>query len=64
MVDSLELGGTGKTVALSFVVPAELFDAVTTIVPRRRFEQDNPQRENPQPEQPELEKPAQKRSGL
>ena len=28
MVQSLELGGTGKTVALSFTVPAEVFDAV------------------------------------
>jgi hypothetical protein len=28
MMESLELGGTGKTVALSFAVPAEIFDAV------------------------------------
>jgi hypothetical protein len=28
MMQSLELGGTGKTVALSFNVPAEVFDAV------------------------------------
>lgn len=28
MMQSLELGGTGKTVALSFAVPAELFDMV------------------------------------
>lgn len=28
MMQSLELGGTGKTVALSFAVPAELFDAI------------------------------------
>lgn len=28
MMQSLELGGTGKTVALSFMVPAEVFDAV------------------------------------
>jgi hypothetical protein len=28
MVQSLELGGTGKTVALSFTVPAQVFDAV------------------------------------
>jgi len=28
MMQSLELGGTGKTVALSFAVPAELFDVV------------------------------------
>ncbi len=34
MLQSLELGGTGKTVALSFAVPAEVFDAV-----RPAFEQ-------------------------
>jgi hypothetical protein len=28
LMQSLELGGTGKTVALSFVVPLEIFDAV------------------------------------
>ena len=28
MMQSLELGGTGKTVALSFTVPAEVFDVV------------------------------------
>jgi hypothetical protein len=28
MVESLELGGTGKTVSLSFAVPAEIFDIV------------------------------------
>ena len=28
MVQSLELGGTGKTVALSFAVPAEAFDVI------------------------------------
>jgi hypothetical protein len=28
MMQSLELGGTGKTVALSFVVPAEIFDMI------------------------------------
>src|SRR5207237_2257872 len=28
MMQSLELGGTGKTVSLSFSVPAEVFDAV------------------------------------
>ena len=28
MVQSLELGGTGKTVSLSFAVPAELFDVI------------------------------------
>ena len=31
MMQSLELGGTGKTVALSFTVPAEVFDAVGAI---------------------------------
>lgn len=35
MVQSLELGGTGKTVALSFTVPAEIFDAITSMVPKR-----------------------------
>ena len=28
MMQSLELGGTGKTVALSFAVPAEVFDVI------------------------------------
>ena len=28
MMQSLELGGTGKTVSLSFAVPAELFDVI------------------------------------
>lgn len=31
MMQSLELGGTGNTVALSFVVPAEIFDAVAAM---------------------------------
>jgi hypothetical protein len=31
MMQSLELGGTGKTVALSFTVPAEVFDAVAAL---------------------------------
>ena len=31
MMQSLELSGTGKTVALSFTVPAEVFDAVAAI---------------------------------
>ncbi|HMD36973.1 MAG TPA: hypothetical protein VKH42_18490, partial [Vicinamibacterales bacterium] len=35
MMQSLELGGTGKTVALSFVVPAEVFDAVGAASERR-----------------------------
>jgi hypothetical protein len=30
MLQSLELGGTGKTVALSFTVPAEVFDAIAS----------------------------------
>lgn len=35
MLNSLELGGTGKTVALSFSVPAEVFDAITSAIPKR-----------------------------
>ena len=31
MLRSLELGGTGKTVALSFDVPADVFDALRTL---------------------------------
>src|SRR5207248_3219525 len=31
MMQSLELGGTGKTVALSFVVPSQVFDAAAGI---------------------------------
>jgi hypothetical protein len=31
MMQSLELGGTGKTVALSFTVPSEIFDAVAAL---------------------------------
>ena len=31
MMQSLELGGTGKTVALSFVVPAEVFDVIGAV---------------------------------
>jgi len=34
MLQSLELGGQNRTVALSFVVPAEVFDAVTTMMPK------------------------------
>jgi len=34
MLQSLELGGQNKTVALSFVVPAEIFDAISTIAPK------------------------------
>jgi hypothetical protein len=40
MVDSLELGGSGKTVALSFAVPAEVFDAVPAIAPRDKAEKE------------------------
>jgi hypothetical protein len=38
MMQSLELGGTGKTVALSFTVPAEVFDAVAAFGGARRLE--------------------------
>src|SRR6185436_14819239 len=31
MMQSLDLGGTGKTVALSFVVPAEVFDIIGAV---------------------------------
>ena len=31
MMQSLELGGTGKTVALSFSVPAEVFDVIGAV---------------------------------
>ena len=31
MIQSLELGGTGNTVALSFSVPSQLFDAIAAI---------------------------------
>jgi hypothetical protein len=34
MLESLELGGQNKTVALSFVVPAEVFDAISTRMPK------------------------------
>jgi hypothetical protein len=44
MLQSLELGGQNKTVALSFVVPAEVFDAVSTMMPKHL------------PEKPEVEK--------
>jgi hypothetical protein len=36
MMQSLELGGTGKTVALSFSVPAEVFDAVAAFGKQRK----------------------------
>jgi hypothetical protein len=35
MMQSLELSGTGKTVALSFTVPAEIFDVIGTIAPKK-----------------------------
>ena len=35
MMQSLELSGTGKTVALSFTVPAEIFDIIGTIAPKK-----------------------------
>jgi hypothetical protein len=35
MIQSLELGGTGKTVALSFTVPAQIFDAIAAFGPRQ-----------------------------
>jgi hypothetical protein len=38
MIQSLELGGTGKTVALSFAVPAEIFDAIAAMAPHRPAE--------------------------
>lgn len=33
MMQSLELGGSGKIVALSFSLPAELFDALAALKP-------------------------------
>jgi hypothetical protein len=36
MMQSLELGGTGKTVALSFAVPAEVFDAVAAFGAKKK----------------------------
>jgi hypothetical protein len=35
MIQSLELGGTGRTVALSFTVPSQLFDALAAFAPQR-----------------------------
>jgi hypothetical protein len=35
MMQSLELSGTGKTVMLSFTVPAEIFDVIGTIAPKK-----------------------------
>jgi hypothetical protein len=42
MLQSLELGGTGKTVSLSFSVPAEVFDAAATMIPKRPAERPQP----------------------
>jgi hypothetical protein len=36
VMQSLELGGTGKTVSLSFVVPAELFDVIGAVANSRK----------------------------
>ena len=36
MMQSLELGGTGKTVILSFAVPAELFDVIGAIANQKK----------------------------
>src|SRR5262245_12883619 len=44
MLQSLELGGQNKTVALSFVVPAEIFDAISTMAPKRQ----QPERQEPE----------------
>lgn len=41
MMQSLELGGSGKTVALSFSVPAELFDVLGQHLPNRVPKQQN-----------------------
>jgi hypothetical protein len=35
MMQSLELGGSGKTVAVSFTVPAEIFDAIRAMAPKK-----------------------------
>jgi hypothetical protein len=36
MMQSLELGGTGKTVALSFTVPSEIFDVIGSMAPKKK----------------------------
>jgi hypothetical protein len=36
MLQSLQLGGTGKTVALSFDVPSQVFDAIASMAKERR----------------------------
>ena len=38
MMQSLELAGTGKTVSLSFAVPAEIFDIVSAAAQQRRIQ--------------------------
>ena len=38
MMQSLELAGTGKTVSLSFAVPAEIFDLVGAAAQQRRIQ--------------------------
>ncbi len=38
MVDSLQLGGEGKTVAVGFSVPAEMFDTLEAMKPRAKGE--------------------------
>jgi hypothetical protein len=38
MIQSLELGGTGRTVALSFAVPAEIFDVIAAFGSQRHPE--------------------------
>ena len=35
MMQSLELSGTGKTVAISFSVPAEIFDLIGSVAPKK-----------------------------
>lgn len=35
MMQSLELSGTGKTVSLSFTVPAEIFDVINSMAPKK-----------------------------
>jgi len=36
MLQSLELGGAGKTVALSFAVPSQVFDAAAAMLPKKQ----------------------------
>jgi hypothetical protein len=36
MLQSLELGGTGKTVALSFAIPSQVFDAAAAMLPKQQ----------------------------